>query len=125
VIGPAYAPVEVGADLALQEDAVPGQVLNAAREALIAYFHPVGGGPDRTGWPFGRAVYASEVYALLDELSGVDYVDDVRLSTPDGSDRLETDPDGHVVSVGLDAHELVVPQPTGLRAFDVYGQRYE
>ena len=37
----------------------------------------VGGGPQGEGWPFGRALYLSEVYERLEQLEGVDYVDDV------------------------------------------------
>jgi hypothetical protein len=37
----------------------------------------VGGGPQGEGWPFGRALYTSEVYERLEQLDGVDYVDDV------------------------------------------------
>ena len=46
-------------------------VLAAARQALRAFFHPLTGGPEQTGWPFGRAVYASEVSAVLEQLDGM------------------------------------------------------
>ena len=35
---------------------------------LRNYFHPFLGGPDNKGWPFGRNVYVSEVYELLDRV---------------------------------------------------------
>ncbi|MFL6337410.1 MAG: hypothetical protein ACJ754_29270 [Pyrinomonadaceae bacterium] len=49
-------------------------VLNLAAAALNRFFDPLRGGPDGRGWPFGRSIYVSEVYALLDGLPGVDYV---------------------------------------------------
>src|SRR5262249_46176938 len=55
----------------------------SALERLRAYFSPplgggrTGGGPLGDGWPFGRALYLSEVYERLERVEGVDYVDDV------------------------------------------------
>jgi hypothetical protein len=54
-------------------------VTELAVEALTEFFHPLRGGPDRSGWPFGRSIYVSEVYALLDKLPGVDYVSSLTL----------------------------------------------
>jgi hypothetical protein len=51
----------------------------AALEALYTYFHPVRGGPDGTGWPFGRAVAPGEAYSVLNRVPGVEAVEDVRL----------------------------------------------
>ena len=52
--------------------------LRALRESLIealdAFFHPLTGGPEGTGWPFGRDVYRSEVLQLLDDADGADHV---------------------------------------------------
>ncbi|MBN8592390.1 MAG: hypothetical protein J0M33_11545 [Anaerolineae bacterium] len=39
--------------------------------AVASMFHPLTGGKDQRGWPLGRAVYHSEVYALADRLPGV------------------------------------------------------
>ncbi len=49
-------------------DAVRDDVLSAVHHL----FHPLVGGPDGTGWPFGRSVQAHEVAAVLARLSGVD-----------------------------------------------------
>jgi hypothetical protein len=49
-------------------------VLDLAAAALERFFDPLRGGPDGRGWPFGRSIYVSEIYALLDGLPGVDYV---------------------------------------------------
>jgi hypothetical protein len=49
-------------------------VVELAVEALKEFFDPLTGGPERRGWPFGRSIYVSELYALLDGLPGVDYV---------------------------------------------------
>ena len=46
--------------------------------ALYRYFNPLTGGPDGTGWPFGRPVQAGEVYAVLQRLPGTELVEEVR-----------------------------------------------
>ena len=35
-------------------------------QALDAFFHPLTGGEQSDGWPFGRSVYISEVFALIE-----------------------------------------------------------
>ena len=94
--------------------------LTETRNALAAFFHPLTGGPDKTGWPFGRDVYASEVYAVLEQVQLVNYVEDVVLSGP----NLIRGDDNSVVGVRLDAHELVALQTTTLVMYDVNGKRY-
>lgn len=120
VVGPSYVAVEVAANLALHGDAPPQVALGEARRALDAFFDPLTGGADGSGWPFGRDVYASEVYAVLDRLPLLDYVEDVRLTGP----RPLTAADGSAVGVELDAHELVKPAVFELVAYDAYGDRH-
>lgn len=50
-----------------------------ALRALYAYLDPVAGGPDGTGWPFGRPIQSGELHAVLQRVDGVDLVEDVRL----------------------------------------------
>jgi hypothetical protein len=120
VVGPAHVPVTVTARLVLRSGYAPRTVTatgvltdaaiaeEAGREsaaALTAYLHPLTGGADGTGWPFGRSVYGSELYALLDGLPGVDHVDGLRfVDLP--ADRALT-VDGEVIGARLAAHELV------------------
>ena len=50
----------------------PGDLRNDVLRALYRLFHPLVGGPDGTGWPFGRSVQSQEVYAALARIPGVD-----------------------------------------------------
>ena len=128
MVGPDFLPVEVAANLALLEDSPPDETLEAARQALAGFFDPITGGSDQAGWPFGRAVYESEVTAVLEGLSLVDYVEDVQLTAPANPGRAQSGDtgDGGTVAVGieLDAHELVRLQATTLVAYDVHGKQY-
>jgi hypothetical protein len=77
VTGPRYLRIAVHVTLHLKPDAMQGAVRREAEKALAHYFDPFVGGPDGGGWPFGRNVYVSEVYALLDRVPGVDFVTSV------------------------------------------------
>jgi hypothetical protein len=123
VVGPRYVDVGVAATLALNEDAPPDAAFEAVHGALAALFDPLTGGPGGPGgggWPFGRDVYASEVYAVLEQVPLVNYVEDVRFTGP----RLLTDPGGVVIGAALDAHELVRLGRLDLVAYDADGKRY-
>lgn len=44
------------------------------KNQLKVYFDPINGGLDGKGLPFGKPVYVSDLYALVDAMPGVDYV---------------------------------------------------
>jgi hypothetical protein len=78
VVGADYLTVTVTASIRLE----PGVPASLGRQRSVAaireFFHPLTGG-DGNGWTFGRSVYRSEVYELLDRIPGVDYVPQVVL----------------------------------------------
>ena len=68
------------------------EVEERVRHAICEYLHPVHGGRDRRGWPFGRHIRASEITAELAQIAGVDVVEDVQLirrSSSGGDERGE------------------------------------
>jgi len=79
VIAPAYVEVVVRGRIFKQKKSDTAAVQNRAREALHKFLHPVTGGPEKDGWPFGRPVYAAEIYQILEEVEGVDHVVDIEL----------------------------------------------
>src|SRR5262249_46863965 len=83
-------------------------------------------GRDGTGWPFGRNVYVSEIYRLLDTLPGVDFVRrrsdatsgvdlDEFATTADFAARLVRNSNNELMSIALEPDELIslqiVPVP--------------
>jgi Baseplate J-like protein len=87
VVAPRYLTVRVQMTLMLKADALEAEVGSRANQALRDFFDPLHGGVEGQGWPFGRSIYVSELYQLLDRLPGVDYV------TPTQATRLNsTDP---------------------------------
>ncbi len=47
---------------------------NGVRSAVTEFFSPVSGGVDGTGWPFGRAVFRSELESVIEGLDGIDHI---------------------------------------------------
>lgn len=76
---PFYRGVTVVAQLEARQRTDPEAVRERALAALYGYLDPLSGGPDATGWPFGRPVQAADVFAVLQAVPGVELVVDVRL----------------------------------------------
>jgi len=76
---PFYQGVTVVATLVARLRTAPEELQRAALLALNEYYSPLTGGPDRTGWPFGRPVQAGEVYAVLQALPGTELIEEVVL----------------------------------------------
>jgi predicted phage baseplate assembly protein len=79
VVGPVFRTVVVEARLHADPGTELDGLIAAAAAVLDRFLHPLSGGPDGTGWPPGRAVYRTEVMAVLNGLPGVAYVDEVSL----------------------------------------------
>lgn len=88
---------------------VPGGGVDAqvVTEAVQEFLDPFVGGHERTGWPFGRTVYRSELYRLLEGLPGVDHVETLELAGPDGP-VAETEPGVPLPPGGLVAEPATV-----------------
>ena len=74
VVGPGYIQVSVEADVAYKNISEARQVEQRIRTALAGFLNPLTGGPDGTGWTFGRNVFISEIYEVIENVEGVDYV---------------------------------------------------
>ena len=73
---PFYQGVTVVATLVARLRTTPEELEREALLALNRYYSPLEGGPDGTGWPFGRPVQAGEVYAVLQRLPGTELIED-------------------------------------------------
>ncbi|ASN81700.1 putative baseplate assembly protein [Deinococcus ficus] len=106
---PQYVWVSVTATIRAYSGAarpVREDVRRRALRALYAYLNPFTGGPDGTGWPFGRALSVSELYGLLRGVPGVEVAEDVQivLTEPGQPDQRE-----HIVgSLPLPPQAIIV-----------------
>jgi len=110
---PAYQGVTIVAKVQAAPTADPNRVQRESLDALFRYFHPVVGGPNGDGWPFGRQVHQGDVYSVLQRMRGVELVDDVRLFAADPvtgergkpASRVEIDANALIFSYG---HQVLV-----------------
>jgi predicted phage baseplate assembly protein len=101
---PFYQGVTVVAQLRAQGRTATVTLRERALRALYGYLNPVDGGPDGTGWPFGRPIQSGEIYAVLQRVDGLDLVEDVRLF---GADPRTGDRGDSVQRIELAANALV------------------
>ncbi|MCK6561685.1 putative baseplate assembly protein [bacterium] len=80
VAGPVYAEIDVLADLVVATIDAAARVEQEARAKLADFLHPLTGGPTDTGWEFGQGLSASDVYVLLEQIEGLDHVENLSFS---------------------------------------------
>lgn len=117
VVGPVYVPVGAELLVARRADMPEQQLRDCLTKAFTKYLHPLTGGPDHTGWLFGRSIYLSELVAFFESLSGVDHIPDLLLTSSEvtGAPRsaVATElwhEEGDFVGLGLASYHL--PQLT-------------
>jgi len=124
IVGPEYNTVGVFATVAAKTGEVKDEIRNRIETALNQFFDPLRGGQERSGWPFGRTVYISEVLQAIDEVQGVAHVRSLEL-VPDngqplrGGQERSSWPFRHTVS-SFEAHQAIdeVPEPAHVRSLE-------
>jgi predicted phage baseplate assembly protein len=101
---PTYRWIRAVATVRLGPLADPDRVTSEALAALYRQLHPLRGGPDGSGWPFGRAVHAGELLAAVQRIPGVEVVEDVKLYLVDPGSGLPVE--GARLKVELEAGTL-------------------
>ena len=102
---PLYRGVTVVTRLVARPRANRGAIQEEALDALYRLLNPLTGGSAGTGWPFGRPVYAGEVFAALQGVRGVELVEDVRLF---GANPVTGERGKETTKMELEPHSLVV-----------------
>jgi hypothetical protein len=74
VIGPGFKKIDISAEVVPQKPGESSMVERRIIKALEDFFHPLTGGEHGEGWAFGRDVYISEIYAVIERVEGVKYV---------------------------------------------------
>src|SRR5579875_427968 len=81
---PLYRGITVVARLVARPRVNTARLRDDALHSLHEFLSPLaGGGPEGTGWPFGRPVQSGEIFGLLQRVKGVDLVEDVRIFSAD------------------------------------------
>jgi predicted phage baseplate assembly protein len=71
VTKPTYQLVEVQGGVVAEDDADSAEVSKSIEQMLLGYLHPLKGGEDRLGWPFGGTIFYSRVYQRVSAVAGV------------------------------------------------------
>lgn len=82
VIEPEYVGVSVRATVRLFPEFGQTETLARVQKSLDDFLRPLplDDDPDGEGWPFGRTVFRSEIYQLIESVEGVDCVEKVTLA---------------------------------------------
>ncbi|HMS56425.1 MAG TPA: putative baseplate assembly protein [Fimbriimonadaceae bacterium] len=90
---PDYVYVSTQIQFVANGQADPEQVASNIESELFRFIHPVYGGFDRTGWPFGKALTVADIYAAVSSVWGVAFLTSVRVFTSRaGHDGLRSTP---------------------------------
>jgi predicted phage baseplate assembly protein len=71
VISPGDQRVEIHADIIVNDTADLAEVKKGVEQTLTDYFHPLKGGEDGLGWPFGGTIFYSRVNQRIFTVPGV------------------------------------------------------
>ncbi len=80
VAGPLYLSINVDMEVVLQAPEAAGKVEANLYQQLNAFLHPLTGGQEGSGWPFGEQPQESDVYRLISDISGIDHVSALKVS---------------------------------------------
>lgn len=105
VTGPQYVEVDVYAEIIPSDASSAARVEAQVRDSLNQFLHPLTGGMDGQGWAFGQPVYLSQIAAIIEATSGVDYARAIRLRVGD-QNFADTVPVDAYSLVAAGAHEL-------------------
>lgn len=106
---PTYVGIGVDVELELLPGYAESERVAAVDAALRAFLHPLEGF-DGEGWPFGRPVYRSEIYEMVEGVDGIDCVLSVGLtaSGPEARYRDGNVEIGRTSLVYSEDHDVVV-----------------
>jgi hypothetical protein len=108
VLAPRYREIRPLVTVARRIDVDDDTVARSVANALIDFLHPVFGGPDGQGWPFGGGVFLSDLYQRLTAVPGVDYIPEITFqgACEVNDDSFHWNADGDLLGVRLDPDEL-------------------
>jgi len=89
VIGPGFEEINITAEVKPVRPEESSIVERRIIKNLEAFFHPLTGGEKGEGWNFGRNVYKSEIYAVIERTEGVRHVKNVIFTDRPGEEFID------------------------------------
>jgi len=88
VVPPVYARVDVAVTFALSQWEAVSQIKQEAVEKLSAFLHPLSGGYEGEGWPFGTMPCFSDFFSLFAGMEGVDHIETLTVTVGTENERM-------------------------------------
>jgi hypothetical protein len=99
VIKPGYVEISIKIRLVKRTVGQSERVKKEIEDRVRKYLHPLVGGRDGKGWPFGRAVYKTDLAHLVEDVPGVEAIDYITIYDEDKRVAVE--------NVRVEPHELI------------------
>ncbi|MCL2326485.1 MAG: putative baseplate assembly protein, partial [Proteobacteria bacterium] len=105
---PQYTELSINLEIIRTSTGASDRLKRDIEVALRRFLHPVAGGRDGKGWPFGRGVFKVDLFHTIEEVDGVDFVDRIQIFDEDRGiyvDQIKLGPKGLPYLVNLDITE--------------------
>jgi hypothetical protein len=79
VVDPDYQEVRINLQVAAKDK----KLADTVRTVIESYIDPINGGEDKKGWSLGRKLYESDLYYLIEGITGIDHVKQMELDAPE------------------------------------------
>jgi predicted phage baseplate assembly protein len=117
VLKPGYQHVEIRAEIVALDNADAAGVHDDVVKTLVDYFHPLRGGENGLGWPFGSTIHHSRVYQRVLAVPGVARIERLNIVLDDEEHGDCTDvPIARHGLLFSTEHTIVVTQDSGEEA---------
>lgn len=83
VVKPRYLELSVEVTISRRVSGSSDRIKRDILRELHRFLHPLLGGRDSRGWPFGRSVYKVDLFHVVERVEGVDFVERVRIFRAD------------------------------------------
>lgn len=103
---PQYTEISVYLEIIRTSTGASDRLKRDINKALHKFLHPIVGGRDGKGWKFGRSVLKVDLYHIVENVEGVDFVDRLQILDEDHGvfmDQIKLGPKGlpHLVNVEI------------------------
>ena len=107
IVEPLYVSVAITAEIVVEDGTKAEEVKENAKKEINLFFHTLHSGKywGGKGWPFARGIYLSELYKILDDLEGVDYIENLLINNSDSDINLA---DNQLVNLDIENSKITI-----------------
>jgi len=132
VVGPKYCDIQIDFDIEPKKNYGLG-LYDRIKDELTKFLNPSTGGFNKTGWPFGRDVFISEIFKIIEETEGVAYTKYAKLKpdmqtikvTLNESEILESLELGSLITTSNSSFLIAEPINKDSKVIDIIGKGFK